>query len=99
MTSGKIDKQELDPGLFATAPEKIAGQMEVRDIGLVDLDYVNKARIALVIELKPRDKIPRLPDPRKKDLEGHHVPLFALDAFDASAADKVFLALKSFSGR
>ncbi len=83
--------------LTATAPEKIAGKMEVRGVGLVDVDYTNEVKIALLIELTPRDEIPRLPDPRHKELGGIQVPVFALDAFDASAVDKIFLILKSIS--
>ncbi len=83
--------------LTATTPEKIAGKMEVRGVGLVDVDYINEVKIALLIELTPRDEILRLPDPRHKKLEGNQLPLFALEAFDASAVDKVFLILKSIS--
>ncbi|MCH8081161.1 MAG: HPr kinase/phosphatase C-terminal domain-containing protein [Proteobacteria bacterium] len=83
--------------LTATAPEKIAGKMEVRGVGLVDVDYTNEVRIALLIELTPRDEIPRLPDPRHKELGGVRVPHFALEAFDSSAVDKIFVILKSIS--
>jgi serine kinase of HPr protein (carbohydrate metabolism regulator) len=83
--------------LTATAPEKIAGKMEVRGVGLVDVDYTSEVKIVLLIELTPRDKIPRLPDPRHKELESIRVPHFALEAFDASAIDKIFLILKNIS--
>jgi len=87
-----------DASLVAAAPEKIAGRMEVRGIGLVEVEHLEKATIALVIELKPRDEIPRLPDPRKKTLEGCRVPLYALNAYDASTVDKVLMILKNTQG-
>lgn len=92
-----VELASKDRYLTATAPEKIAGKMEVRGVGLVDMVYTSEVKIALLIELTPRDNIPRLPDPRHKELESTRVPHFALEAFDASAVDKIFLILNNIA--
>lgn len=82
--------------LVATAPEKIAGKMEVRGLGLIDIDHAREAAIDLVIDLKPREHVPRLPKGNTKTLEGVSIPILTLHAFDASTPDKILLALKLF---
>ncbi len=82
--------------LVATAPEKIAGKMEVRGLGLIDIDHAREAGIDLVIDLKPREHVPRLPKGNTKTLEGVSIPTLTLHAFDASTPDKILLALKLF---
>lgn len=82
--------------LVATAPEKIAGKMEVRGLGLIDINHAREAAIDLVIELKPREHVPRLPKGNTKTLEGVSIPTLTLHAFDASTPDKILLALKLF---
>ncbi len=82
--------------LVATAPEKIAGKMEVRGLGLIDIDHAREAAIDLVIDLKPREHVPRLPKGNTKTLEGVSIPTLTLHAFDASTPDKILLALKLF---
>ena len=83
-------------GVVATAPEKIAGKMEVRGLGLIDIDHAREAAIDLVIDLKPREHVPRLPKGNTKTLEGVSIPTLTLHAFDASTPDKILLALKLF---
>lgn len=82
--------------LVATAPEKIAGKMEVRGLGLIDINHAREAAIDLVIELKPREHVPRLSKGNTKTLEGVSIPTLTLHAFDASTPDKILLALKLF---
>lgn len=82
--------------LVATAPEKIAGKMEVRGLGLIDINHAREAAIDLVIDLKPRGHVPRLPKGNTKTFEGVSIPTLTLHAFDASTPDKILLALKLF---
>ena len=83
--------------LIATVPDKIAGKLEVRGVGLRDMDYTKSAKIALLITLVPRSDIHRLPEKQATDLEGIQVPTFSLHAFDASTPDKIVLILKTQS--
>ena len=78
--------------LIASAPETIRGKLEVRGIGIVDMDSVASAPVALVVELT--SDIQRLPDDgRERLILGAAVPLISVDATTASAPSKVALAL------
>jgi serine kinase of HPr protein (carbohydrate metabolism regulator) len=78
--------------LLASAPPNIAGKIEVRGIGIVDMDAANDVPVALVVELT--SEIHRLPDDsRERLILGIGVPLVSVDAMTASAASKVALAL------
>jgi len=78
--------------LFASAPARIAGKLEIRGIGIVEVDWVNDVPVALLVELT--SDIPRLPDEdRQRTILGVPVPLITIDALTASAASKVSLAL------
>ena len=78
--------------LIASAPPTIAGKLEIRGIGIVDVEAVNNVPIALYVELT--SEIVRLPDDRReRPVLGVNLPLISVDAQTASAASKVALAL------
>ena len=78
--------------LVAAAPPTIVGKLEVRGIGIVDVERVDNVPIALVVELT--SEIQRLPDDsRDRLILGVRVPLISIDASTASAPSKVALAL------
>lgn len=78
--------------LTACAPATIAGKLEVRGLGIVELEPAGEQQVALLVELT--SAIERLPDPsRERVLLGIAVPLVGIDAMSASAAAKVVLAL------
>ena len=78
--------------LCASAPPNIRGKLEIRGIGIVDMDSIDDVPVALVVELA--GEIQRLPDDsRERPVLGVPVPLISVDARTASAASKVALAL------
>ena len=78
--------------LIASAPLNIAGKIEVRGIGILDIDSVGDLPVALLVELT--SDIQRLPDDsRARQVLGISLPLVSIDAMTASAASKVALAL------
>jgi serine kinase of HPr protein (carbohydrate metabolism regulator) len=78
--------------LLAAAPHNIAGKLEVRGIGIVEVDHVSDVPVGLVVEL--RSDIERLPDDsRERLILGVRVPLISIDAMTASAPPKVTIAL------
>ena len=84
--------------LVARTPRTIAGLLEVRGVGIVTLPYAPRARLALVLDLSGRaERMPELPryaPPKPIALRQSAQPrLIALNAFEASAVDKVFAAL------
>lgn len=78
--------------LIASSPPNIAGKLEIRGIGIVDMDVVSEVPVALFVELT--SEIQRLPDEnRERPVLGVRVPLISIDAMSASAPSKVALAL------
>jgi serine kinase of HPr protein (carbohydrate metabolism regulator) len=84
--------------LIASAPSQIAGKLEVRGIGIVEMPTEPEAPVSLIIELT--GDIQRLPDDdRELRVLGVPVPLFTVDAMTASAPAKVAVALDRFGIR
>ena len=81
-----------DDRLLASAPPNIAGKLEIRGIGIVDMDTVHDVPVALLVELT--SDIQRLPDDsQERPILGVGLPLISIDAMTASAPSKVALAL------
>jgi serine kinase of HPr protein (carbohydrate metabolism regulator) len=84
--------QRQDGVLHACPPATIAGKIEVRGIGILEMDHVARAPVALLIVIL--DSPPRFPeDARKRRVAGVDVPVLALAALEPSAPIKVELAL------
>ena len=78
--------------LLASAPPMIAGKLESRGIGIVEVDRVENVPVALILELT--SDIQRLPDDsRERPVLGVKIPLITIDALTASAPSKVAFAL------
>lgn len=85
--------------LVAVAPAPIAGLLEVRGIGILEVAHVGRAPLDLVVDLVPEAAVERLPEPAWADYLGLSVPRRALCAFHASAPAKLRLALALATGR
>lgn len=79
--------------LTATAPERLAGLIEVRGLGILPAPATPSAFVRLVVDLVDRDAVPRLPDPAAVTLAGVAVPRVTLWPFAASAPAALRLAL------
>jgi serine kinase of HPr protein (carbohydrate metabolism regulator) len=78
--------------LIASAPPAIAGKLEIRGIGIVEMETVGDVPVALIVELT--GEIQRLPDDsRDRPILGVALPIVSIDAMTASAPSKVALAL------
>jgi len=73
---------------WATAPETISGRMEVRGVGVIPAPNRPLVRLRLIIELTTA-LIERLPEPRTQVVAGVALPVFSLDAREASAVEKI----------
>jgi hypothetical protein len=82
-----------DGTLYASAPATIAGKIEIRGLGIVEMPTVPDAPLALCIALD--EPVARMPDEilPTRTIEGIALPLLALDAFESSAPVKVEKAL------
>ena len=78
--------------LIASPPPNIAGKLEIRGIGIVDMDNLTDVPVGLLVELTT--DITRMPDDsRERPILGVSLPLISIDAMDASAPSKVAIAL------
>jgi len=90
---------KLDGGkVVASAPAAIKGRIEVRGVGILEVNPVPRTALRLVVDLVTPDKVNRLPGPATAELLGVELPLFRLTAFEASAPAKVRAALKAANG-
>ncbi|WP_420853350.1 HPr kinase/phosphorylase [Sphingomonas panacisoli] len=83
--------------LIASAPDTIAGQIEVRGIGIVPIAHRDGVRVALAIRLTDSpERMP--PSDEKRSIAGVAIPEVAIDARSASAPIKVELAIEHLAG-
>ncbi len=83
-----------DDTLFVQASAAIENRIEVRGVGIFDMEATDKCPLRLLIELGADGE--RLPASWPlRDLNGWSVPVLRLDGFTASAPIKIELALKS----
>lgn len=94
LTTLRADGDEL----MALAPPRLAGQIEVRGIGILPVASAPQVRLALEVTLAPSDQIERLPEPDTADYLGIALRRITLDPFTASATAKVRLAAAALGG-
>lgn len=82
-----------DGVLLAAAPPNIAGKIEVRGIGVIDMPHQDRVPIALLVTII--EAPPRMPEgPKKRRIAGIDIPEVALAALEPSTPVKVELALR-----
>lgn len=82
-----------DGVLLGSAPANIAGKIEVRGIGVIDMPHQDRVPVALLVTIL--EAPPRMPEgPKKRRIAGIDIPEVALAALEPSAPVKVELALR-----
>ncbi|GAA0731022.1 HPr kinase/phosphorylase [Sphingomonas japonica] len=85
--------QRKDGGIVASAPATIAGQIEVRGVGIVSMEHAQQVTVALIVTIV--DTPERMPEPVSSRLiAGVPLPVVTLAALEPSAPIKVEIALK-----
>jgi HPr kinase/phosphorylase len=79
--------------ILTSAPEPIAGLIEARGVGILRLDPLSIAPLALIVDLVAPERVERLPEPSSETIFGLAIPLVAIAPFEASASIKLRLAL------
>lgn len=93
VADGQVICQRSDRALLASPPAHLAGRIEVRGLGIVEMPSVERIPVDLLIVIL--DAPPRFPeDARTRRIAGIDVPVLALAALEPSAPIKVELALK-----
>ncbi len=88
------DRVDIEDGI-ARAPMALAGLLEVRGLGIIEVTPCAEARLALAVTLERPSE--RLPHPRRhKELD---LPLIAIDPNAASATIRLRVALNCVLGR
>ena len=84
-----------DGSVVASAPGTLAGRIEVRGVGIMQVPHRKEATLVLVCDLSARESVPRLPpEPLDKtEVAGIPLPCLRLTAFESSAALKLKMAL------
>ncbi|NNM77652.1 aldolase [Sphingomonas sp. ID1715] len=85
-----------DGTLEASPPERIAGKMEVRGLGILSFDHRAGVPVALLVEL---GRTQRMPEPAREALLEVAIPKALIDPFEQSAPIKVELALEHWGLR
>ena len=80
--------------LWAAAPAPLKDMIEVRGVGIVRINALDEAPVALLIDLVGEAEMERLPEPQRESLLGVLLPRLKLHAAAASAPAKVRLALR-----
>lgn len=79
--------------LIASPPHSIAGKIELRGVGIIDIGHVDEAPVALLLDLdRSPERLPEEP-PASITLEGISIPALAFAPFEASAPIKAEQAL------
>lgn len=81
-------------GIVASAPSTIRGKLEVRGLGILEVDAVAEANLVLIADLISDGSIERYPDPwPQAHILGLEVPLIHLYPFESSSALKLVAAI------
>lgn len=67
--------------IIMRTPETISGKMEIRGIGIIDLQHKPKAKLVLVIDLKRQAEIERMPEAADQFTEilGLNIACYSVD--------------------
>jgi serine kinase of HPr protein (carbohydrate metabolism regulator) len=88
------DDRVIVEGGRAQCPLALVGKLEIRGIGIVAMPHLASAPVALAVDLTGTPD--RLPETGTREIDGKSVPETRLNAFEASAPQKVELALRLF---
>lgn len=83
--------------VIASPPSTIAGQLEVRGVGIVRVPFVARVPLRLVVDLVPPATVERMPETEFCELLQRRIPRLALAPFDASTPAKIRFALAALA--
>ena len=75
--------------IYASAPDTIAGLIEVRGVGLLRVPHHDDVALGLVVDLSEPDNVERLPSPQNTNYLSIDTPLLHLAPFEASTPAKI----------
>lgn len=94
----RVDVTVQNGRLIGTAPDAIAGMIEVRGVGIVRVAHAGPVPLALSVDLVAGAEVPRLPSALETTLLGIPLRHLRLNAFESSTPAKIRLALATAPG-
>ncbi|MEP4377830.1 MAG: HPr kinase/phosphatase C-terminal domain-containing protein [Alphaproteobacteria bacterium] len=89
----QTELRSVDGVVMANAPRSLAGKIEVRGVGIVDLPYLDTVPVMLVCDLVAPELVARHPEPRFTCLAGVELQLLAVAPFEVSTPAKLRLGV------
>ena len=80
--------------LIARTPRTIAGRIEVRGIGIIEMPYEDDVEIVLIIQAENTPL--RMPEPQIRNISGIAIPVIALNLLQSSAPIKAEFARRRY---
>ena len=82
--------------IYAKAPDIIKGLLEVRGVGVVNVQCIDNCEVKLVVNLADNlAQIERMPVEKFYEINNVKIPMINLYPFEISAIDKVVIKLKA----
>lgn len=99
VSDDQVVVRRLGHKLFASPPASIAGKLEIRGQGIVDLPHVSEVALRLCVNLVPAAGIERMPEPgaSRHVILGIVLAQVNIDPSAASAAARVRAAVDALS--
>tara|TARA_E500000331_G_C17094845_1_gene642722 strand:+ start:301 stop:726 length:426 start_codon:yes stop_codon:yes gene_type:complete len=78
--------------IFLSCPPQTKGLLEVREVGIMTVPFVEKVKLRMVVELNTKN-LKRMPNPKFFKILGLKFPLLELDGRNSSAVAKIKVKL------
>lgn len=94
----RVALSEDEGRILARAPERLAGLIEVRGVGIVRLDHLDEAEIAFVVDLVEPSSCPRFPEEadRRTEILGRTLPRLFLPIGASDGPVRLRMALRAW---
>ncbi len=99
VSDDQVVLSRADGVIRAAPPPTIAGKLEVRGIGIVELKWAADADLVLVVDLVDSEHVERMPPHETADILGIPVRRLQLAPFEASAPIKLAAGIAMARGR
>lgn len=81
--------------ILLSAPKNIAGLIEVRGIGVINMESIKDVPLRVIFDLKPTSSINRMPENLNEIIEGISIPVVEISAFECSVLSKIKIFLRT----
>ncbi|MFL2542059.1 MAG: HPr kinase/phosphorylase [Candidatus Latescibacterota bacterium] len=92
VSDDRVEISVQNESIIARVPKTIAGKLEVRGFGIVQVSYLSEVPITLIVDLVNDRQIERLPENHTVVVLGQIVRTILLNPFDSSAVAKLKIA-------